>query len=126
MNTANTPEFMVDVAGLRKQFKVRPESFTAKPKVVHAVSDISFKLEPGVTLGIVGESGCGKSTVARLLMGLIEADDGVVRRPLLFHRPHATHPLNPMPTHSHLPTIHSISPRAADPPTTRTTRDRAP
>lgn len=82
MNTTKTttaPEFMVDVAGLRKQFKVRPESFTAKPKVVHAVSDISFKLEPGVTLGIVGESGCGKSTVARLLMGLIEADDGDVR-----------------------------------------------
>jgi peptide/nickel transport system ATP-binding protein len=72
-------EFMVDVAGLRKQFKVRPERFGARPKVVHAVSDISFKLTPGATLGIVGESGCGKSTVARLLMGLIEADDGDVR-----------------------------------------------
>jgi peptide/nickel transport system ATP-binding protein len=73
------PDFIIDVAGLRKQFRVRPERFGAKPKVVHAVSDISFKLAPGATLGIVGESGCGKSTVARLLMGLIEADDGDVR-----------------------------------------------
>ena len=72
-------DYMVDVAGLRKQFHVRPERWGAKPRVVHAVSDISFKLRPGVTMGIVGESGCGKSTVARLLMGLVEADGGDVR-----------------------------------------------
>lgn len=73
--TAQVP--VLDVAGLSKQFKVRAR--WGRPKqVVHAVSDISFELAPGTTLGIVGESGCGKSTVARLLMGLIEADDGSV------------------------------------------------
>ena len=72
------PAYAVDVAGLRKRFQVRSPNVFAKPQVVHAVSDISFRLERGRTLGIVGESGCGKSTLARLLMGLIEADDGSV------------------------------------------------
>lgn len=72
------PIYAVDVAGLRKQFQVRPQRLGARPQVVHAVSDISFRLARGRTLGIVGESGCGKSTLARLLMGLIEADDGSV------------------------------------------------
>lgn len=69
----------VDVAGLRKHFRVRAQRLGARPQVVHAVSDISFRLARGRTLGIVGESGCGKSTLARLLMGLIEADDGSVQ-----------------------------------------------
>lgn len=74
----NHAPYAVDVAGLRKQFQVRSPRLGAKPQVVHAVSDISFRLERGHTLGIVGESGCGKSTLARLLMGLIDADDGDV------------------------------------------------
>jgi peptide/nickel transport system ATP-binding protein len=71
--------YAVDVAGLRKQFQVRSQRLWARPQVVHAVSDISFRLARGRSLGIVGESGCGKSTLARLLMGLIEADDGSVQ-----------------------------------------------
>ncbi|MFO1192880.1 MAG: oligopeptide/dipeptide ABC transporter ATP-binding protein [Rhodoferax sp.] len=70
---------IVDVAGLRKEFRVRGARFGGPPKVVHAVSDISFRVQAGQTLGIVGESGCGKSTLARLLMGLIDADDGQIR-----------------------------------------------
>ncbi|MDQ8020947.1 MAG: ATP-binding cassette domain-containing protein [Moraxellaceae bacterium] len=69
---------MVEVEGLRKQFRVRGAGFGAPAKVVHAVSGVSFSLQAGQTLGIVGESGCGKSTLARLLMGLIPADDGRV------------------------------------------------
>jgi peptide/nickel transport system ATP-binding protein len=75
----DTPTYAVDVAGLRKQFRVRSQGVFARAQVVHAVSDISFRLARGRTLGIVGESGCGKSTLARLLMGLIEADDGSVQ-----------------------------------------------
>jgi peptide/nickel transport system ATP-binding protein len=76
---AKEVECAVDVAGLRKQFQVRSQRLWAPAQVVHAVSDISFRLARGRTLGIVGESGCGKSTLARLLMGLIEADDGSVQ-----------------------------------------------
>lgn len=75
----DAPTYAVDVAGLRKQFHVRPQRLGARPQVVHAVSDISFRLLRGRTLGIVGESGCGKSTLARLLMGLIDSDDGSVQ-----------------------------------------------
>jgi peptide/nickel transport system ATP-binding protein len=75
---SQAPAF-VDVAGLQKQFRVRPPHPGGKAGVVHAVSDVSFQLARGQTLGIVGESGCGKSTLARLLMGLIEADAGAVQ-----------------------------------------------
>ena len=47
--------------------------------VVRAVDGVSFSIGPGETLGLVGESGCGKSTVARALLRLIEPDDGTVR-----------------------------------------------
>jgi oligopeptide/dipeptide ABC transporter ATP-binding protein len=46
---------------------------------VHAVNDVSFDLRKGETLGIVGESGCGKTTLSRCLMRLVEATDGVIR-----------------------------------------------
>jgi oligopeptide/dipeptide ABC transporter ATP-binding protein len=46
---------------------------------VHAVDDVSFKLKPGETLGIVGESGCGKTTLIRTLVRLIDATDGHIR-----------------------------------------------
>jgi peptide/nickel transport system ATP-binding protein len=45
-------------------------------RVVHAVDDVSFSIERGCTLALVGESGCGKSTVARLMVGLLEPDAG--------------------------------------------------
>lgn len=47
-------------------------------KAVRAVNDLSFDLGPGEALGLVGESGCGKSTVARLITGLIKSDQGQI------------------------------------------------
>ena len=44
----------------------------ANPRLLHAVDGVSFEIEKGKTLALVGESGCGKSTVARLLVGLYD------------------------------------------------------
>jgi peptide/nickel transport system ATP-binding protein len=66
---------LIDVEGLAKTFDVSPPWLNRvvdrKPRqFVHAVDDVSFAIERGTTLALVGESGCGKSTVARLLVGL--------------------------------------------------------
>ena len=62
---------------LRKHFPLKGKLF-AKKSVVQAVDDVSFEVHKGETLGIVGESGCGKSTTARLLLHLIPPDAGEV------------------------------------------------
>ena len=67
---------VLEAAGLTKTFRVRPDRPGGKVRHVHAVSGVSLRLQPGTTLGVVGESGCGKSTVARLLMRLIDPDAG--------------------------------------------------
>lgn len=69
---------VLSASNLSKTFKVRGGSFGEKPKLVHAVSDVSFEVPAGSTVGIVGESGCGKSTTARLLMHLINSDSGAI------------------------------------------------
>ena len=63
---------------LRKHFPLKGKLFTKTKQVVQAVDDISFEVYEGETLGIVGESGCGKSTTARLLLHLIKPDAGEV------------------------------------------------
>ena len=60
---------LLEVQNLKKYFAV-PNGY------LHAVDDVSFQIYPGETLGLVGESGCGKSTVGNLLMRLHTATDG--------------------------------------------------
>jgi peptide/nickel transport system ATP-binding protein len=69
---------LLTVEGLRKHFPVRGGFLNRRIGPVHAVDDVSFAVRKGETLGIVGESGCGKSTTARLLMRLIEPDAGEI------------------------------------------------
>ena len=72
----NTP--LLEVRGLTKHFPVRQGVLLRKTGKVHAVDDVSFRLERGETLGLVGESGCGKSTVGRTLLRLYEPTYGAV------------------------------------------------
>src|ERR1700754_5179130 len=66
---------LLQVNGLTKHFPVRGGLFAAK-RTVRAVDNVTFSIAKGETVGIVGESGCGKSTTARLLMHLMDRDAG--------------------------------------------------
>jgi oligopeptide/dipeptide ABC transporter ATP-binding protein len=82
-NTAGFPQTdgaaLLRVEGLVKHFPVtRGIVFKRKIGLVQAVDGISFAIEPGKTLGLVGESGCGKSTTARAVLRLIEPTRGAV------------------------------------------------
>ena len=69
---------ILEVQGLKKYFPARKSVFGRALEWIHAVDDISFTLAKGMTLGLVGESGCGKSTAGRTILRLIEADEGRV------------------------------------------------
>ena len=64
-------ERLIEVNHLKKYFKVNKG-------LLHAVDDLSFYIDRGETLGLVGESGCGKSTTGRTLIRLIEANEGEI------------------------------------------------
>jgi oligopeptide/dipeptide ABC transporter ATP-binding protein len=70
---------LVEVEHLTKHFSVKQGVFAYGKGVVHAVEDVSLAVKKGETLGIVGESGCGKSTTARLMVRLLEPTSGTVR-----------------------------------------------
>ena len=65
-------EYLLEVEGLKKYFNL------GRGRILHAVDDVSFALKPGETLGLVGESGCGKTTVGRTLLKLYKPDGGKI------------------------------------------------
>lgn len=71
-------DILLQVENLKKYFPIRAGVFQKQVGEVKAVDGLSFFVKKGETLGIVGESGCGKSTTGRLIMRLIEPSDGKI------------------------------------------------
>ena len=78
-NTKNQQsDNILEVSHLKKYFPIKGGMFGKQVGAVKAVDDVSFTLKRGTTMGLVGESGCGKSTTGRTILRLIEKTDGQV------------------------------------------------
>ncbi|MFZ1201834.1 MAG: ATP-binding cassette domain-containing protein, partial [Desulfobacterales bacterium] len=72
MNPVPAEDIILEVRDLKKHFPVRSGFFLRVTGWIKAVNGVDFKIRQGQTLGLVGESGCGKSTVARMVMRLLQ------------------------------------------------------
>ncbi|RNF90872.1 ABC transporter ATP-binding protein [Streptomyces botrytidirepellens] len=73
-----TPEPLLTVSGLVKHFPIKKGLLQRQTGAVQAVDGLDFDVRPGETLGVVGESGCGKSTMGRLITRLLEPTSGKI------------------------------------------------
>ena len=78
-DTRQSTRPLLEVQDLKTHFPVRRGILQRVVDHVRAVDGVSFKIQPGETLGLVGESGCGKTTVGRTILRLIPATSGAVR-----------------------------------------------
>ena len=76
--SADAPPPLLTVEGLGKRFPAATNLFRRNTRFIHAVDDVSFTLARGESLGLVGESGCGKTTTGKMLVRLVEPTDGRV------------------------------------------------
>jgi len=76
--TPQSSEYLVEARSLTKHFPVKGGVFQSTQAWVKAVENVSFNIRRGETLGLVGESGCGKTTIGRMLLRLIEPSGGQV------------------------------------------------
>ncbi len=72
------PENLLEVKGIKKYFVKRKGIFGGKVSTLKAVDNVSFKIERGKTMGLVGESGCGKTTTGRTIIKLYEPTGGQI------------------------------------------------
>ncbi len=72
------PAHLLEVKNLKKYFPIKTDFFGRPVEYLRAVDDVSFTLDRGTTIGIVGESGCGKTTLGRTILKLYEPDGGEV------------------------------------------------
>src|SRR5205807_5324346 len=70
---------LIETVHLKKYFPIKKGVLQHEVARVHAVDDVSLQVQQGETLGLVGESGCGKSTFGRTIVRLLEPTDGDVR-----------------------------------------------
>ena len=71
-------DVLVKINSLKKYFPVRSGIFLRAKKYVRAVDNVSFTIKKNETLALVGESGCGKTTIGRTILHLLEPTDGEV------------------------------------------------
>ena len=71
-------KYLVEVEHLQKHFPIKGGGFGKNKKVVQALDDLTFGIKKGETLGMVGESGCGKTTAGRTILRLHEPTDGKI------------------------------------------------
>ena len=71
-------DFIIQADHLTKKFTLDAGFFAKQDRFVYAVNDVSFGIERGKTYGLVGESGCGKTTTARMLVRMYKADGGTI------------------------------------------------
>lgn len=74
----STPQPLLDIRGLKTYFPVYKGFFKRRVGEVRAVDNLSFQIQPGETLGLVGESGCGKTTVGRSILQLLRPTSGTI------------------------------------------------
>lgn len=77
-NNSTESEYILEVENLNKYFPIKKNILGKPVTVLKAVNDVSFKVKKGTTIGVVGESGCGKTTLGRTVLRLYDTDGGKI------------------------------------------------